>query len=135
MWNTRCNVIYNRTAKRLLYVVDGEDTRHTLIVPPEDESSFEGIIFPWCNRDEEVPIKAFRVQYYTANKFKGWFYLYQDYNTDYLCWVDWTSSSPYEDGKANAASFKASSTDVQIGVTEDEEGNQTVPVVEFVKVS
>ena len=27
MWNTGCNVIYNRTAKRLLYVVDGEDTK------------------------------------------------------------------------------------------------------------
>jgi hypothetical protein len=79
--------------------------------------------------------KAFRVQYYTANKFKGWLYSFQDYNTDYVCWVDWTSSSPYQEGKANAAPFKVSYVDAQIGVTADEEGNLTVPVVEFVKVS
>jgi len=82
-----------------------------------------------------VTRKAFRVQYYTANKFKGWFYLFQDYHTDYLCWADWTSSAPYQDGKANAAPFKAPYADVQIGVTEDEKGNLTVPAVEFIKVS
>lgn len=62
-------------------------------------------------------------------------YLFQDYHTDYLCWVDWTSTSPYQDGKVNAAAFKVSFADVQIGVTEDEEGNLTVPVIEFVKAS
>jgi len=82
-----------------------------------------------------VTRKAFRVQYYTANKFKGWFYLFQDYHTDYLCWPDWTSSAPYQDGKANAAPFKAPYADVQIGVTEDEKGNLSVPAVEFIKVS
>ena len=135
MWNTGCNVVYNRTTKRLLYVVDGENTSRTLLVPPDDESSFGGTIFPWADRDDEVTRKAFRVQYYTASKFKGWFYLFQDYHTDYLCWADWTSSAPYQDGKANAAPFKASYADVQIGVTEDEEGNLTVPAVEFIKVS
>ncbi|HEX3957921.1 MAG TPA: hypothetical protein VHZ03_14985 [Trebonia sp.] len=135
MWNTGCNVIYNRTAKRLLYVVDGEDSSHTLLVPPDGESSFTGTIFPWADGDNEVISKAFRVQYYTASTFRGWFYLYQDYRTDTLCWADWTSTTPYQDGKANAASFKASYVDVQIGAAEDEEGNLTVPAVEFVKVS
>jgi hypothetical protein len=133
MWNTGCNVIYNRTAKRLLYVVDGEDQSRALLLPPDDESSFKGTIFPWADRDDEVLRKAFRVHYYSANKLKGWFYLFQDYNTDYLCWADWTSSAPYQD--RNPASFKASYVDVEIDVTEDEEGNLTVPVVEFVKVS
>jgi hypothetical protein len=135
MWNTGCNVVYNRTAKRLLYLVDGEDPSRTLLVPPDDESSFEGTIFPWADRDEEVTRKAFRVQYYTANKFKGWIYLFQDYSTDLLCWADWTSAAPHQDGKANAAPSRASYADVQICVVEDEEGNLTVPVVEFVKVS
>lgn len=80
--------------------------------------------------------KAFRVGYSTPGKsLKGWFYLYQDCSTDTLCWADWTSTTPYEDGKANAASFKASYVDVQIGVTEDEEGNLTLPLVEFIEVS
>lgn len=135
MWNTGCNVVYNRTEKRLLYVVDGEDPKRTLLIPPEDEATFEGTIVPWADRDDEVTRKAFRVQYYTSNKLKGWFYVFQDYNTDYVCWVDWTSASPYEEGKANGASFKASYIDVQIDVGADEEGNLTVPVVEFVKVS
>jgi len=30
MWNTGCNVVYNRTTKRLLY---GENTSRTLLVP------------------------------------------------------------------------------------------------------
>ena len=55
MWNTGCNVVYNRTAKRLLYIVDGEDTSRTLLVPPDDESSFAGTIFPWADRDGQVP--------------------------------------------------------------------------------
>jgi hypothetical protein len=135
MWNTGCNVVYNRTDKRLLYIVDGEDQNRTLLIPPQEEASFKGTIIPWAANDEEVTRKAFRVHYYASNKLKGWFYLFQDYRTDYVCWADWTSASPYLDGKANAAPEKASYVDVQIGVTADEEGNLTMPVVEIVKVS
>jgi hypothetical protein len=135
MWNTGCNVIYNRTAKRLLYVVDGEDPSRTLIIPPEDELTFNRTILPWADKDSEVTSKAFRVLYFSNNKFKGWLYIFQDYRTDYASWVDWTSSSPYEEGKSNSAPFKASYVDIQIDVGPDDEGNLTVPSVEFVKVS
>jgi hypothetical protein len=134
MWNTGCNVVYNRTDKRLIYIVDGEDQSRTLLVPPEDEASFRGTILSWANSDEEVTRKSFRVQYYVNNKLKGWFYIFQDYSTDLACWVDWTSASPYQEGRANAASFKASYVDMQIDVKPDDEGNLTLPVVEFIKV-
>src|SRR4051812_25084312 len=52
MWNTGCHVIYNRTPKRLLYVVDGEDQSRTLLIAPGDEASFKGTIFPWADRDD-----------------------------------------------------------------------------------
>lgn len=45
MWNTGCNIACNRTTKRLLYVVHGEDTSRAP-VPPDDASSFGGTIFP-----------------------------------------------------------------------------------------
>jgi hypothetical protein len=130
MWNTGCNVIYNRTAKRFLFVLDGEDPKRVPPIPSQDEAAFSGTIVPWANTDAEVTSKAFRVQYITsAGRQKGWFYIYQDYKTDLICWTDWTSTSPYEDGAANAASFKASYIDIQIDVSDDGE-----PVVEFVKV-
>lgn len=135
MWNTGCNVIYNRTPKRLLYIVDGEAPNRTLLIPPADEASFAGQFVPWADRDSEVTTKAFRVQYYSENKLKGWIYIFQDYSTNRVCWADWTSPSPYSDGKASSADFEASYVDVQIGVKADEEGNMTLPDVEFIKVS
>jgi hypothetical protein len=130
MWNTGCNVVYNRTSKRALYIVDGEDPTRMLVVPPGGEAAFNGTIAPWANSDSEVTSKAFRVEYFTsAQNLRGWFYVYQDYKTDLVCWADWTSVSPYEDGSANAASFKASYVDIQVDVDDDGE-----PVVEFVKV-
>jgi hypothetical protein len=41
MCNTGCNVD-NGTTKRLLYIVDGEDVNHTLLIRTQDELSFKG---------------------------------------------------------------------------------------------
>ncbi len=135
MWNTGCNVVFNRTEKRLLYVVDGEDPKRTLTIAPGDELSYGGTIVPWAASDNEVLTKGFKVQYFGENRMKGWIYIFQDYHSDVVCWADWTSASPYMDGKANNAGFKASYIDIQIGVRADDEGNLTLPVVEFTKVS
>jgi hypothetical protein len=79
MWNTGCNVIYNRLQKRRLIIVDGEDPKRMLPIPPEDEAAFNAVIVPWANSDGEVTAKAFRVMYDTAaGKRKGWFYIYQN---------------------------------------------------------
>jgi hypothetical protein len=130
VWNTGCNVVYNRTAKRLLRIIDGEDQSRTLVVEPSNEESFKGTIVPWADKDSEVTSKAFRVMYYsnTTGKFKGWFYIFQNYNNNLVSWVDWTSASPFDE--ATPASEAASYIDVQIDA--DEEGN---PTVEIVKVS
>lgn len=130
VWNTGCNVVYNRTAKRLLRIIDGEDQSRTLVVEPSNEESFKGTIVPWADKDSEVTSKAFRVMYYsnTTGKFKGWFYIFQNYNNNLVSWVDWTSASPFDE--ATPTSEAASYIDVQIDA--DEEGN---PTVEIVKVS
>ena len=131
MWNTGCNVVYNRT-KRLLSIIDGEDPSRTLLVEPNNEASFKGTIVPWADKDDEVTRKAFRVTYYSSSqgRFLGWFYQYQDYRTDRVCWVDWRSAQPYTDGKSTAAAESASYIDVVIDT--NEEGD---PVVEIVKVT
>jgi hypothetical protein len=130
MWNTGCNVIYNRT-KRLLRVIDGEDPARTLVIEPNNEASFTGTIVPWADRDNEVTSKAFRVMYYSnsTGRFLGWFYIHQDYRSNSVCWVDWRSASPYEDGKSTAAE-PASYVDVVVEINDDGD-----PVVEVVKVS
>ena len=90
MWNTGCNVVYNRT-KRLLMIVDGEDPARTLIIEPNNEASFAGTKLPWADRDDEVTRKAFRVTTFsnTQGRFLGWFYICQDYRTNAATWVDW----------------------------------------------
>jgi hypothetical protein len=130
MWNTGCNVVYNRT-KRLLMIVDGEDPARTLIIEPNNEASFAGIKLPWADRDDEVTRKALRVTTFsnTQGRFLGWFYICQDYRTNAATWVDWRSASPYADSKVNQAE-PASYIDVVIDVNEDGE-----PVVEIVKVT
>lgn len=135
MWNTGCNVIFNRTVKRLLHIVDGEDPARTLTIAPQDELSFKGTIIPWADRDDEVVTKGFKVHYFGQNRMNGWIYVFQDYRSDVVCWADWTSPSPYVDGKANNAGFKASYVDIQIGIKADDEGNVTLPDVEITKVS
>ena len=62
MWNTGCNVVYNRTALRLIYIVNGENQNRTLLIPPGNEFPFAGDKFPWANSPEEVTTEAFRVQ-------------------------------------------------------------------------
>jgi hypothetical protein len=85
LWNTGCNVVFNRT-NHLVYVRDGEDKYRQLIVEPSTEASFQGT-------------KAFRFLRYNANtkKFLGWFYMFQNFTTNEVCWADWGSETPFDD--------------------------------------
>lgn len=79
MWNTGCNFVANDTTGAV-YILDGEDTGYSLNIPQQKIVNFNGVIFPWCNRSEEIVNKAFRV--YQGNNDKGTllFYMFQNYD-------------------------------------------------------
>jgi hypothetical protein len=120
LWNTGCNVVFNRT-NHLVYVRDGEDKYRQLIVEPSTEASFQGTKFPWCNSNSEVTTKAFRFLRYNANtkKFLGWFYMFQNFTTNEVCWADWGSETPFDD----KISLAAPSSYVDIVIENDSDGN------------
>ncbi len=79
MWNTGCRMVTNDRAT-YIYIVNGEDTRYTLKVPPNrGQRSFEGVQFPWCNSDEEIQRSAFRVHDGPNSSSPVLFYIFQYY--------------------------------------------------------
>jgi len=83
MWNTGCNRISNRL-NAPLFILDGEDTSLKIQIPPGGVSNWESVIFPWCNRNEEIVKKAFRVT--NQHTGKTFLYIYQDFHSNEICW-------------------------------------------------
>jgi hypothetical protein len=127
LWNTGCNVIFNRT-DHLLSVEDGEDKYRHLTIEPGEAISFRGTIFPWCSTDDEVTTQAFRFKYYDAarKKFRGWFYMFQNFVDNRVYWTFWDAESPFTD-RMDPGAPPSSYVDVEINA--DTQGNPTVKAI------
>lgn len=103
MWNTGCNFIANDTLKSI-FILDQEDTRYSLVVPSQKIATFKGVIFPWCNRTEEILHKAFRVYEGESEKGDLLFYIFQNYNDNMVYFsreADWNKISLCADEPAS----------------------------------
>ncbi len=83
MWNTGLNKIKN-TLDVAINVVDGEDNRFAIEVSSKKTEDWKSVVFPWCNNEAEVRQKAFRVRSLKSGKVI--IYLFQDYQTNHICW-------------------------------------------------
>lgn len=83
IWNTGCRTVFNDTGNTI-HIVDGEDSRYTLTLPPKGKVG-RWAILPWCNSWDEVRRKAIR--FYmgpdTASPVHSWFF--QDYSSSMMC--------------------------------------------------
>ena len=82
-WNTGARIIANGL-DHPIRIVDMENDGRFIIVPARAARMWDGTIYPWCNSNDEVSRKSFKVTNMDTNQTD--YYLFQQYNADVLCY-------------------------------------------------